>query len=253
MTQPIRTLALLTLAGAPLLVQAQATQKDDGEWRALLGAGLSASSGNTRATSLTVKGDAVRLTPEDKWAIYGDALYAENEGETSGNQIRLGTRYDFNLTREVFAFGGLDAERDEIADLDLRAGVKGGLGYKFVNTPSDTFNLYGGLQFVHDRYSAPRPVDGADRERYSALSAVLGEESTHKLTETVAAKQRLELYPNLKNSGEYRARFDADLAVAMTQKLNLTVGLAVRHDSEPGVGLKKTDTLLTTGIAVRFE
>ncbi|QAZ41315.1 hypothetical protein C1M51_01015 [Methylibium sp. Pch-M] len=252
MPKTSRTLALLLACGSAA-ASAQVTLKDDGEWRALLGAGLSASSGNTRATSLTVKGEAVRLTPEDKWAIYGDGLYAENEGETSGNQVRLGTRYDFNLTREVFAFGGLDAERDGIADLDLRTALSGGLGYKFVNTPQHTFNVFGGLQYARDRYSEPRPVDGAERVRYSALSALLGEESTHKLTDTVSAKQRFELYPSLKNDGEFRARFDADLAVAMTKALSLTVGVASRYDSEPGIGLKKTDTLLTTGISARFD
>ena len=252
MPKTSRTLALLLACGSAA-ASAQVTLKDDGQWRALLGAGLSASSGNTRATSLTIKGEAVRLTPEDKWAIYGDGLYAENEGETSGNQIRLGTRYDFNLTREVFAFGGLDAERDGIADLDLRTALSGGLGYKFVNTPEHTFNVFGGLQYAHDRYSEPRPVDGADRLRYSALSALLGEESTHKLTETVSAKQRFELYPSLKNDGEFRARFDADLSVAMTKALSLTVGVSSRYDSEPGVGLEKTDTLLTTGISARFD
>ena len=39
----------------------------------------------------------------------------------------------------------------------------------------------------------------------------------------------------------------------MTQAISLTVGLNVRYDSAPPVGVKSTDTLLTTGIAVKFE
>lgn len=39
----------------------------------------------------------------------------------------------------------------------------------------------------------------------------------------------------------------------MTKALSLTVGVASRYDSEPGIGLKKTDTLLTTGISARFD
>ena len=39
----------------------------------------------------------------------------------------------------------------------------------------------------------------------------------------------------------------------MTSTMNLTVGATMAYNSEPGPGRKSTDTLLTVGVAVKFE
>ena len=253
-TKNILHISLLAATSAvSLSAAAQATVKDDGQWRSALGAGLSLSSGNTKSTSFTFAGDAVRATKEDKINIYASALYAKTNSVTTGEQLRAGTRYDWNLDPSLFAFGGLDLEKDKIAELKLRGAVNAGLGYKVINTPDLTFNVLGGVGYTSDRYDFARDVDGELRSRFSYASLLIGEESTHRFSDTTAAKQRLVIYPNLKDRGEFRAQFDAGLAVAMTKAMNLNVGFAVRHNSAPGTGFKKTDTLLTTGIAVKFE
>ena len=47
--------------------------------------------------------------------------------------------------------------------------------------------------------------------------------------------------------------FDSQVSVAMTKSLNLTAGLSVRYNSDPGLNLKKTDTALVTGVSWRFD
>jgi putative salt-induced outer membrane protein len=232
---------------------AQASVKDDGQWRAALGAAFSNSSGNTKSTSLSLLGDAVRATKQDKWALYGSALYGESAGTKTADQLRLGTKYDWNLSPTTYAFGTLEAERDAIAGLDSRLTAGAGMGWRIVNTDTLKFEVFGGAAYVSDQYKTARLIDGASRKSYGYPSLLLGEESSHKLGESTTAKQRLVIYPNLKNSGEYRAQWDAGLSVAMSKSMNLTTGLAVRVNSDPGPGLKKTDTLFTTGISIKFE
>ena len=241
---------LLAFSGTAL---AQATVKDDGQWRAALGAAFSKSSGNTDSTSLALQADAVRATPLDKWTLYANTLYGETSGVKTADQQRAGGRYDWNLTPHLFWFGGLDAERDKIALLNSRFTVSTGLGYKIFKEPNLTWDVFGGVGYVTDDYAAPRLVDGGLRTGYDYATLLLGQESTHRFTETTSARQRLVLYPNLSNSGEYRAQWDFGLAVAMSKTLNLTAGLAYKYNSDPGVGIKKTDTLFTTGVAVKFE
>ena len=139
------------------------------QWRAAIGAGASAVSGNARSSSLNVTADAVRATAADQWSLYGSALRGSNRGGTTAEQYRL------------------------------------------------------------------------------------GEESSHKLTPTTSFKQRLIVYPNLSDSGAYRASFDAGLAVAISGKMSLTVTLGERYNSDPGVGLKKSDTVLFTGLTVKYD
>ena len=243
--------ALLAVVSSPLF--AQATVKEDGKWRSALGAAFSSSSGNTEATSLTLSGDLVRARTQDKWRIFGDMLFAKSEGTTSGNQVRLGTRYDWNFTPVWFTFAGANAERDPIAELSRRMSLSGGLGYRFLNLPDKTFSVFGGVQLTDDRYTAPRYIDGGTRDAYRYGSFLLGEESTHTFSESLTARQRFVVFPSMRNRGEFRAEFDGALQVAMTQSLSLNVGFTVRHESDPGPGIDTTDTLLTTGISVKFD
>ncbi len=245
----IATLGLATAATA----LAQATVKPDGQFRASLGIGASLSSGNTETSNLSLAGDAVRATTSNKLSLYGNAQYARSAGITTSEQIRLGSRYDQDLGETLFAFGGLDLERNKFSNLKLRGLVSGGLGYHAIKTPDHTLDLFGGLGYTSDKYYTARLVDGSVRSSYGYLSLVLGEESNHKLSDTTSFKQRLVLVPNLKNRGEFRATWDAGLAVAMTRTMNLNVGVAVAHNSDPGPGRKATDTLLTTGVSFKFD
>ena len=243
----------VTLALAAASAQAQATLERDGRWRAAFGLGASASSGNTDASNLALNFDAVRATAGDKTSLYAAAQYAKSDGTTTGERIRLGGRQDHDLSERLFGFGGIDLERDKFANLKLRGQLSGGLGWHLVKTDTTSFDVFGGLGYTSDRYFAPMLIDGSVRSSYGYASVLLGEESTHKLGESTSFKQRLVVLPNLKNSGEYRANWDTGLAVAMSKRMNLNVGFSVAHNSEPGPGRKSTDTLLTTGVSIKFE
>lgn len=248
-----RTMLAASLAAAGSAAHAQATVKDDGQWRAALGLGVSVTSGNKDSSSASILGDAVRATSEDKASLYINGLYAKTDDETTAKQLRFGGRYDHNLTPRVFGFGGLDFETNKFANLDWRSQVLGGLGYHVVKSDTTTFDVFGGLSYTHDKFDAATLIDDKVRNSFSYAGVYLGEESTHKLTETTTAKQKLSIYPNLTNQGEYRATFDAGVAVAMTKLLNLTVGLSVNYNSEPGAGFESTDRALTAGVAMKFE
>lgn len=251
--QIVRFLLSLVLLVAAAAVHAQATVVPDGRWRAALGLGASLASGNTESTNLTLSADAVRATATDKATLYGAALYARSEGVTSGEQLRGGGRYDSDLTPAVFGFGGLDAERNRFANLKLRLQGSTGLGYHLAKNAEITWDVFGGLAYSADHYYDPTEVNGALRTSYSYPSLMLGEELTIKLSETATASQKLVVLPNLQDRGEYRANWAAKLAVAITRSMNLTAGFTVDYNSTPGPGRRSTDTLLTTGLSVKFD
>jgi putative salt-induced outer membrane protein YdiY len=232
---------------------AQATVKDDGQWRAALGVGASTASGNTKASSISINTDAVRATKQDKWGFAASSLYAKSGGVITADQMRGGTRYDYNVTEDWFGFGSFELERDKVAALKLRSNVGAGLGFHVIKNDSTTFDLFAGAGYTSDNYNVPRLVGGANRTDYAYSNLLLAQESTHKFSESTAAKQKLVVYPNLEDRGEYRAQFDAGLSVAMTKTMNVNVGFSARVNSDPGPNAKKTDTLLTTGISVKFE
>lgn len=247
------TFLALGATGATGLAQAQATVKDDGQFRSAIGLGASLSSGNTQAQNLSLTADGVRATANDKTSLYGNAQFARSAGTTTAEQLRLGGRQDQNLSSSLFAFGGLDFERNKFANLQLRSQLSGGLGWHAIKTPTTTWDLFGGLAYTGDKYFQRTLIGDANRGRFGYLSLVLGEESTHKLSDTTSAKQRLSLLPNLTDRGEFRATWDAGLAVAMSKAMNLNVGFSLAHNTDPGIGRKANDALLTTGISVKFD
>jgi putative salt-induced outer membrane protein len=237
---------------APLAAQ-EATVRNDGQIRSAFSLGASVSDGNSRATSVATGGEAVQATADWKTTLRGQALYTRAAGTTTGERLRLGGRHDRNFNAQWFGFGGLDLSRDRFANLGRRSQLTAGLGRHLVRTDTTTWDLFAGLGLNQDRFITPTRVDGQVRSRYRYTSALLAQESKHRFSESTAGKQRLVLYPNLDNRGEYRATWDTSLSVAMSSTLSLTVGLGVNHDSAPGSGQRRTDSLLTTGVAVRFD
>lgn len=251
---PFRDVLMAALAlGAAGGVHAQATIKPDGQWRAVLGLGGSASSGNASASNLSLAGDGVRATEQLKSTVYGTLQLARKGDLTTAEAARLGGRQDWNLNPRSFAYGSLDLERNRFANLSLRSQLSGGLGWHLLKLPTRTWDVFGGVSYTNDQYVDPMLLRGVLRDSYGYAGLLLGEESTHKLTATTSAKQRLVVVPNLKNSGEYRANWDAGLAVSMSNALSLSVGLSVSYNSDPGVSFKTTDALLTTGVSMKFE
>lgn len=200
-----------------------------------------------------MNGEGLRLTAQDKARLYGTVLYGKTQGVESANLWRLGGRYDHDISARVFGFGGLDLERDKIANLQRRVAPAVGLGYHVIKNPTTTFDVFGGVGYVQDSYYRPVLIAGKVRDDYGRPELLLGEESTHKLTDTTSFRQRFVLYPNLDDTGEYRAVFDTGLAVAMSSRMSLTVSLVNRYNSDPGPGVKKNDLLFLTGINVKLD
>lgn len=242
----MRTIALaaaLALAAAPALAQ----PKKDGNWRGSLTLSLSLSSGNTESTNASLAAEAARATGRDKVTLSAKALRGESEtaGVTTKTAAlyQLGGRYDRDLNDRLFAFGSAGLERDELQRLDLRSSLGAGLGWHAIATPETTFDLFAGVGATREEY--------ATRSR-SFTEVVIGEESSHRITDTTTFSQKLSLFPNLEESGEYRANFDATLATAIAAGWTFNVTLTHRHVSDPQPGLEKGDTLLLVGVASKF-
>lgn len=253
-TSTFITLALPALCALPLGASAQVTTKPDGEFRSLWGLGASASSGNTRATTVTLTGEAVQQTDHSKWGMAGRAFYARGEQGTTAANLALGTQYDQDLiNNDYFGVSKLDYQRDRPSNINSRVSAYGGVGRHLIRSDENTWDLFGGIGYTEDRYVAPADVGGETRTRYGRTEGVVSESSNHKLTPNTTLRQKLEWYPNLRARGEYRAVLDTGLSVAMNKHLQLTTGLLHRYNSDPGMNLKRYDTLFLTGVSLRFD
>lgn len=256
---PVPTLAFAA-ACAVVLASLPARAADepvaDGQWRGSAGAALSSSSGNTRSTAVLLDADLYRLTEADKVSLGGNIQYArsrvDGNDETTANQIGAFGQYDFNLSPRLFAFGRLALDRDRVVDLDLRAALNGGLGWKVIERKTLRFSVFGGVGVTEERYGSAQTIAGQTDTRFRRSTLLLAEQSEHVLGPTLTFRQRLELLPGLGGDKGNRASLRADLAVAINRTMSLSVGVTGRYNSEPPAGRKSTDTTFFTGLNVKL-
>lgn len=253
--------SLLFLAGISSCGMALADEvKMDGQWRGSGGAALSIASGNTRSKSLNLTLNAARQTTIDKLSLYLQALGSRAESTANGvtstnttaNQWMAGTRYDHNISGDMFGFGALDFSHDQIQMLSLRSVISAGLGYHVIKTAENQWDVFAGLADRTDRYNNPGVIINNTLEtRLHTTELPLGEESNHRLTDTTSFKQKLVVSPTLNSKGT-RATFDAGLQVTLNKTMNLSVTLQDRYDNLARTPVKKNDILFFTGVNVKF-
>jgi putative salt-induced outer membrane protein len=218
--------------------------RPDGEWRGMVSVGGTATGGNTQTVNVGANADAVRQTDYDKLGFYFQDVFARStvngNTQTPAKQVKGGGRYDRDLTERLYAYGGLDAEKNVPANVRLRILPQTGLGYHIVKSDPLTFNVFAGYAYNHQiNYAPPNTIES---------EAMLGEETIHKLSPTTSFHQKLVLFPSITESGEYRGQFDAGLVTAIVRSLNLTLTLSDRYDHKPSDNVRRNDYLVFTGI-----
>lgn len=117
--------------------------------------------------------------------------------------------------------------------------IGGGLNYQLVKNVRTQFDVFGGADLNQEFFST--------FTRRTA-EALLGQQMDHKLSGAVALHERLALTPNLSDVGDYRMVFDLGAVTKVSKAFSWQVTLTDRYLSNPPLGLKGNDLLLTTGI-----
>lgn len=234
---------VLGIAG--LLVSNQILAADlDRQWHGNGTIAFSKASGNTNSSIFSASVDEARATNEDKWSLYANSMYGNSQGVKNNDKTRGGVRYDYNLSPQSFTFGLGELERDAIANLSLRSTLGAGAGYHVIQNTDTTFDVMAGLAFSKSTFQLGNSKSGSE--------LLLGEESTHKLSETSRFKQKLTVYPSLKSNAQYRSVFDAGFVVDITQSVGLSIGLQHKYNTDILFNAKRSDTLLLTGLTFKL-
>jgi putative salt-induced outer membrane protein len=229
----------------------------DGLWRGIAGAALSATSGNTKTSSVLLNTDAVRASEQDKFALGAVVNHARGTDEagervTTADKAAAFGQYDRDFAPRWFGFGRLTYDRDQLIDLSSRYTLTGGVGHRLVDTEANSFTLSAGVGYLWERYGAPQTIADETATRFDRPTAFVAEELAHKLTQTTSLKQRFEAAPALDGSGSVLLKFNANLDVAINKQLSLTVGVIDTYNTEPPEGAAKNDVSVFTGINYRF-
>jgi hypothetical protein len=234
-------------------------------WNGGANVGFSLARGNSETSNLALAINVVHPTLSDKITVYLSSIETNNElatPSTVANLITSGIRYDRNFGPRTFAFVGADFMSNALQDLDLRGVYGGGLGLHVVKTAGTTLDFLAGLNYTHETYSnGPLVIPATVPPTYSSYGVTnkfaaltLGEELMHKAGKTTVITEKFYFYPDLSGSfvGQYRGEFDLGTVTKISKWLGWQNQFSDIYVSNPPIGTKDNDLILTTGLNFSF-
>lgn len=227
-------------------------------WNGGLNLGFSLARGNSQTENLGLAFNAVHPTLNDKITMYSTSVYSKNDAPPSSviaNLITGGIRYDHNLTSRVFAFVGADFMSNALQGLNLRSVGSVGLGFHAIKNTKTTLDLLAGGNYTHQTYVTHDTTQTPPVRRLLVQNSgglTLGEELSHVLSKSTLINQKLYLYPDLSNSGQYRGEFDFGTVTKISKRFGWQNQFTDIYVSNPPSPAKKNDVVFTAGINFSF-
>jgi putative salt-induced outer membrane protein YdiY len=218
------------------------------DWKSGLNVGFALTRGNSQTKNLSLAFVGTRQTQRDKLGLYMNSVYATSDtagavSSTTANAIGGGARYDHDLRPRIFAFVAADFFSDGLQGLNLRSVAGAGAGFHALKTEPTTLDFLGGLNYTRESYTTLS-------RNFSALT--LGEELMHKIGKSTVMNQRLYFFPNLNSTGEYRGTFDFATVTKISKRLGWQNSFSDIYVTNPPVGKRQNDIILTTGLNLSF-
>ena len=216
------------------------------EWKTGLNLGFALTRGNSETKNLAIGFTADRQTLHDKLAAYANSVYATNDApgavpSTTANANGGGIRYDHDIKDRLFAFVGADFFSDALQGLNIRSVIGAGLGYHVIKNDRTTLDLLAGANYTHESYTV-------FTRNFAALT--LGENLATKIGKSTTLTQDLLFFPNLSDTGQYRATFDFGTVTKMNRWLGWQNSLSDIYVTNPPPGKRQNDLIFTTGLNV---
>jgi len=231
-------------------------------WNGGVNVGFAVTRGNSQTKNLNVAFTAVRKGFRDKLVFYSNSIYTTNDvstasPHTTANAIGGGVRYDHDFAPRWFGFVNADFFHDALQSLDLRSILGGGIGWHAIKRETTTLDFLAGINYTHESYSSftnPQPPNGVvPAVSRNLAGGTLGDEFMHKLGASTVITQTLYFYPDLSDTGEYRGTFNFGTVTKINKWLGWQNSFGDIYVTNPPVGKKKNDLLLSTGLNISFK
>ena len=218
-------------------------------WQGFISFSMAGASGNADTATYSTSLAASRAAGKNKMALYFNQVYATQSTQepvgATANRLSAGYRLDRDVSRRMFVFATTDFDYDQFLDLDLRSVLGGGLGFKVWKSDRGFLDIGSGGVFNREKFGS-----GLIRR---AGEILITEELGLKVNSRLKLSQRMSLYPNMSDSGQYRLNLDTGASMPVFGWLEWNIGFSSRFLSNPPPGLQKNDLLYTTGIRFSFD
>jgi hypothetical protein len=250
MSQSLRAARNAALACALAAAAVPAPAAEVPGWYSTADLSFVMSEGNTRTNTVGATADLTRNWLRTSWrntasfvrtsvgeptrravgTSAADATLENGPRVTKAEKIFADTNFLRRVTERFYWNVGGTFDRDRFAGLDSRVLGKAGVGYMWENRQDARFSTGVAATFTsqQDVVDDPETEDTFAGVQFNAEGERrFGDTSQHVYASTLVADQ------NLQDTDDLRLNWDNSLAVAMTRRLALKVGLVLAFDNLP--------------------
>jgi putative salt-induced outer membrane protein len=215
------------------------------QWTGKGEAGLAVADGNSDTRTANAKVTVGRKVENWEHSAGLAGLYVRNEGDTTARRWAsfLQSRYNFGGGR-TFWFGGSRYEKDRFSGFDYQGVLDTGIGHKFVDTETTTLSGQAGVGYKF------LETLGTPNDKDSSAVGTADLEFSHQLTETTSLVNKFGAEVASDNNF---LENELGFAVKVSDRIALSLGYAVRHNTDPPAGFRKTDTLSTVNLVYEVK
>lgn len=217
-------------------------------WSGSISLGLQLQRGNTDTADVHSEVKATRTAPREELHLRFYSDYGETDSETDQNKAFGQAKLKVFQTDRRYLFGTTDMEYDELENLDLRAQLFGGLGYKFMDAERSKLVGEIGAGLTGEFFD-----NAAGDEETLEASGFLNVEWTRHLLEKAVFSQALTFFPSLSDFGDFRARSESTITSPLGDGWAIKLSLIDDYDSDPeSEGAERNDLRLISSVEYTF-
>lgn len=207
--------------------------------------------GNSDTEQLGFRGALSKRWPDDRLTFGAEYSFGRQEDPSTGEKstttdyaMALG-KYDHFFTRKFYGYLSTKAERDTVAELELRLVPGAGVGYQWFERPTFNLSTETGLVWVYENY------------RRTGWSEFFGPRLAYSVDWTpihqLLLYHKLEYMPSFEDlGGDYLLNLDAGARLTMWKGLFAELRYEFRYDSTPASGQHRTDQRYILGAGWAF-
>jgi len=202
-------------------------------------------SGNTSTSAFSVHGeDIARPT---NWMIRNRVIFLRNEsnGDVTAQSFLYGLRTERTLNPRVSAFGEYGYFTDKFSGVDSRNTIAGGLSFKLLDTPTQSFAADVSLGYMNEQR-----LTGPD---ISSGTYGFGGTYQWKISPTATLDEDAHLIGVFDRSDDWRLGQLLSLTADLTSIFSLKVSYIVRYNNFPAPTFKRTDTTTSIALVAKFK
>ena len=223
---------------------AQDEEAAEPKWSGNVLLGITQTSGNTDNFTSALSFNAKKESAEDRYTVSAYHNYSTQDGSLSERKTGIGGQYDYLAGEDYFYFLNLGADRDDLANLDLRWYGGGGFGCDFVKSEKVDWSGQVGLNYFSESFA-----DGSDNQ---TLAGNLGYDLEYRMNERTKFDQTFKAFPATDDVSDVFLRLDSRLSTNLTDSMLGSIQYVLDWDNTPAAGAKRTDQRIVISIGWSF-